>query len=69
MGASIAGHLALQGARVALFDCSDFDRCRAHLVRQCMLVTRLSFGAEMVGCDLGFGCLHARLCTGKRGTK
>jgi ketopantoate reductase len=27
MGASIAGHLALQGARVAVFDRSDFDRC------------------------------------------
>ena len=26
MGASIAGHLALQGASVALFDRSDFDR-------------------------------------------
>ena len=26
MGASIAGHLVLQGARVALFDRSDYDR-------------------------------------------
>ncbi len=26
MGASIAGHLLLQGASVALFDRSDFDR-------------------------------------------
>jgi 3-hydroxyisobutyrate dehydrogenase-like beta-hydroxyacid dehydrogenase len=68
MGASMAGQLALQGARVALFDRSDFDRCRAHLVRQCMLVPRLSFGAEMAGCVVGFWLL-ACLCTGKRGTK
>jgi glycerol-3-phosphate dehydrogenase len=31
MGASIAGHLVLQGARVALFDRSDFDRCASRL--------------------------------------
>ena len=68
MGASIAGQLALQGARVALFDRSDFDRCRAHLVRHCMIVLRLSFVPEMVGCVVGVWLL-AYLCTGKRGTK
>lgn len=30
MGASIAGHLVLQGARVALFDRSDFDRKKGY---------------------------------------
>ena len=53
MGASIAGHLALQGARVALFDRSDFDRCRELLVRACLCVAYL-FVLKWLVALLGF---------------
>jgi len=59
MGASIAGHLVLQGARVALFDRSDYDRY-ALLCRRPMALQR---GLGMQGRDA------PSRCAGKRGTR